>query len=123
MPDVNGMAAEAADELLSARKLRLVVRDRRADAKVAAGAVIAQTPLAQSRIHIGGEVSVVLSTGPERIHVPALAGQTLEQARQSIEAAGLHLGTVSESSEGEAGKVTSSDPRPEPWSSRGRALR
>ena len=46
--DVNGMAAEAADELLSARKLRLVVRDRRADPKVAVGAVIAQTPLAQS---------------------------------------------------------------------------
>ena len=35
VPDVNGMAAEAADELLSARKLRLVVRDRRADPKVA----------------------------------------------------------------------------------------
>jgi serine/threonine-protein kinase len=104
VPDVNGMAAEAADELLSARKLRLVVRDRRADPKVPVGAVIAQTPLAQSRIHVGGEVSVVLSTGPERIRVPALTGQALDQAKQSLEAAGLRAGQISES-DGEAGKV------------------
>jgi beta-lactam-binding protein with PASTA domain len=106
VPDVNGMAAEAADELLSARKLRLVVRDRRADPKVPVGAVIAQTPLAQSRIQAGGEVSVVLSTGPERLQVPPLVGQTLEQAKQSIEAAGLRVGPISDSDKGEPGTVT-----------------
>src|SRR5690349_20344074 len=62
VPDVVGMRAEAADELLSARKQRLVVRERRADPQVAEGAVIEQTPLAQSRVSSGGEVAVVLST-------------------------------------------------------------
>ena len=68
--------------------------------------MIAQTPLAQSRIQAGGEVSVVLSTGAATPQVPPLVGQTLEQAKQSIEAAGLRVGPVSESNEGEPGKVT-----------------
>lgn len=106
VPDVNGMSADAADELLSARKLRLVVRDRRTDPRVPPGAVIAQTPLPQSRIHLGGEVSVVVSTGAAHTEVPLLVGQTLDQAKQAIESAGLKLGPVSETNEGEPGKVT-----------------
>lgn len=107
VPDVNGMSADAADELLSARKLRLVVRDRRADPRIPAGAVIAQTPLAQSRIQLGGEVSVVLSTGAAHTEVPLLVGQTLDDAKKAIEGAGLKLGQVTEGNEGDPGKVTS----------------
>ena len=74
--------------------------------------MIAQTPLAQSRIQAGGEVSVVLSTGPERTQVPPLVGQTLEQAKQSIEAAGLRVGPISDSDKGEPGTVTGVVPEP-----------
>src|SRR5262245_4122402 len=67
VPDITGMSMDAADGLLGARKLRLVVKERRADASAAPGIVIEQAPLAQSRIDPGGEVAVVVSTGPARI--------------------------------------------------------
>jgi beta-lactam-binding protein with PASTA domain len=111
LPDVVNMSAEAADELLSARKLRLVVKERRAHPTVVAGAVISQTPLAQSRIGPGGEVSVVLSTGPARTQIPDLVGQPLEQAKAGLAAAGLHLGPITESdAPGEPGSVVATSP-------------
>jgi eukaryotic-like serine/threonine-protein kinase len=110
VPDVVGMAAGAADELLSARKLRMVVQERKPDERIAKDAVISQTPLAQSRVSAGFEVSVVVSSGPSEKKVPALTGQTFENARLALEQAGLVLGLVSEVDEGEAGTVTASVP-------------
>lgn len=108
VPEVLGMRAEAADELLSARKLRLVISERRADASSAAGTVIAQRPLAESRISPGGEVAVVVSAGPPRKQIPSeLLGMKLEDAKQLISSAGLRVGPISESSEGEPGTVIS----------------
>lgn len=111
VPDVVGMAAESADELLSARKLRFVVRERRPDTAVPAGAVIVQTPLAQSRIEAGGEVEVVVSTGPDRIAVPDLMGKSLEEAKKALEAAGLTLAGVLDVDTGEPGKVSAMTPQ------------
>lgn len=106
VPEVIGMRAEAADELLAARKLRLVISERRADASLPAGAVIAQKPLAESRIAAGSEVLVVVSAGQPRKQVPAeLLGMKLEDAKQLIVATGLRVGPISESSEGEPGTV------------------
>jgi beta-lactam-binding protein with PASTA domain len=96
IPDVVGMSAEAADELLSGRKLRLVVHERKPHPTVPVGSVISQTPLAQSRIGPGGEVAVVLSTGPGRSSVPELTGKSVEDAKKALEAAGLHAGPVTE---------------------------
>ncbi|MFI5306501.1 MAG: PASTA domain-containing protein [Polyangiales bacterium] len=112
VPDVVGISAEAADELLAARKLRLVVKERRADTTVPSGAVITQNPLAQSRIAPGGEISVVLSTGPARAQIPDLAGQPLDKAKESIEAVGLKVGQVSDSdsAQGTPGTVVTTSP-------------
>jgi len=110
VPDVVGMAADAADELLSARKLRMVVQERNPDEKIAKDAIIAQTPLAQSRVNAGEQVSVVVSSGPTKKKVPALAGQTFENAKLALEQAGLVLGPVSDAAEGEPGTVTASVP-------------
>jgi serine/threonine-protein kinase len=113
VPDVIGMRAEAADELLTARKLRLVIRERRADPAVPAGAVISQAPLAESRVSQAAEVAVVVSAGPAKRQVPlALLGMPLEQAKQTLVASGLRVGPVSESSEGEPGTVIASLPDP-----------
>jgi serine/threonine-protein kinase len=106
VPDVVGMRAEAADELLSARKLRLVVRERRADLVIAAGSVIEQTPLAQSRVSSGGEVQVVVSTGPAQRQVPNIVGKSLEDAQKALEEAGLKSGPISEADNGEPNTVT-----------------
>jgi eukaryotic-like serine/threonine-protein kinase len=106
VPDVVGMRAEAADELLSARKLRLVVRERRADPAVAAGSVIEQNPLAQSRVSSGGEVAVVVSTGPAQRTVPSIVGQALEAGQKALEEAGLKVGTLTEGDSGEPNTIT-----------------
>jgi serine/threonine-protein kinase len=91
--------------------LRLVVHERRSHPTVAAGSVISQTPLAQSRVGPGGEVAVVLSTGPSRSAVPDLLGKGLDDAKQSLEAAGLRVGPVSEvEGSGAPGSVTSTSP-------------
>jgi len=110
VPDVVGMRAEAADELLSARKLRLVVRERRADPAVAVGSVIEQNPLAQSRVTSGGEVAVVLSTGPAQRTVPNIVGQALEAAQKLLEEAGLKPGALTEGDTGEPNTVTAVSP-------------
>ena len=110
VPDVVGMRAEAADELLSARKLRLVVRERRADPTVATGSVIEQTPLAQSRVSSGGEVQVVVSTGPAQRAVPNIVGQPLEAAQKALEEAGLKAGPISDGDQGEPNTVTAVQP-------------
>lgn len=110
VPDVVGMRAEAADELLSARKLRLVVRERRADPAVASGSVIEQSPLAQSRVTSGGEVQVVVSTGPAQRAVPELVGKPLEVAQKALEDLGLKLGPIAESDSGEPNTVTATAP-------------
>jgi len=107
---VVGMRAEAADELLSARKLRLVVRERRADPAVASGSVIEQTPLAQSRVSSGGEVQVVVSTGPAQRTVPNIVGQPLEAAQKVLDEAGLKAGPVTEGDTGEPNTVTAVTP-------------
>lgn len=106
VPEVMGMRAEAADELLSARKLRLVIAERRADSALPAGSVLAQKPLAESRVAPGSEVAVVISAGPVRKQVPPeLLGMRLEDAKQLLTSSGLRVGPVSESSEGEPGTV------------------
>jgi beta-lactam-binding protein with PASTA domain len=110
VPDVVGMAADAADELLSARKLRMVVSERRADERIAKDAIVSQAPLAQSRVNASSEVTVVVSTGASTKKIPALVGQKLEEAKLALEQAGLVLGPVSETDDGPAGTVTATVP-------------
>jgi serine/threonine-protein kinase len=112
VPDVVGMTAENADELLSARKLRFVVKGRQTHPTAAAGSVIEQAPFAQSRVQAGAEVAVVLSTGPDRLKVPDVIGQSLEDAQRALDAAGLRAGSVMEVETGEPGKVTAVSPQP-----------
>jgi serine/threonine-protein kinase len=112
VPDVVGMAADNADELLSARKLRFVVKGRQTHATAPAGSVIEQEPLAQSRVQPGDEVAVVLSTGPERLKVPDVVGTSLEEAQSALEEVGLKIGPVLEVDGGESGKVTAVSPQP-----------
>jgi serine/threonine-protein kinase len=112
VPDVVGMPADASDELLSARKLRMIVQDRKPHDRIAAGSVISQAPLAQSRVQLGAEVAVVLSTGPAQKQVPPVVGLTLEDAKHALEQAGLAVGPVSDSDQGEPGTVAAAVPTP-----------
>ena len=61
------------------------------------GTVISQTPDAGSEVAEGTQISFVVSLGGgEKIAVPKLTGMTRKDAKDTLEAAGLILGTVTE---------------------------
>ncbi len=112
VPSLIGMRAEMAGELLEGRGLRLVVSEERPDAEHEEGQIAAQDPLRGSRVDRGTAVSVVVSSGVPRISVPNVIGRTLDEARASLERAGLEVGDVREGGEGAPGAVVEADPEP-----------
>lgn len=63
---------------------------------VPSGQVIATDPGVGQRVRKSDPVKVTLSKGPERIPVPDVVGQPLDQARQALTGARLTPGTTSE---------------------------
>ncbi|MFT3923792.1 MAG: PASTA domain-containing protein [Myxococcales bacterium] len=94
VPTILGLPADTANELLGARGLRPVVRERR-ESPQPAGIVIAQNPLADSLMPRDGAVELTLSSGPPaNVAVPELTGKLLPDAIKELEAAGLKAGAV-----------------------------
>ncbi len=111
VPQLVSMSTQAADEVLRARGLRLVVSGRDASQDVEAGSIAQQSPLSGSRVREGDQVSVVVSTGPQRITVPEVVGRSVADARTALTQAGLTVGDVSETGTGAAaGTVTAIEP-------------
>ena len=81
-------------------------------ADVARDRVISTDPPAGELVSEGDTVRVVVSTGPPETVVPPVAGQTLDQAERSLEAASLRLGRVTYEYHPTAqpGTVLSTDP-------------
>jgi serine/threonine-protein kinase len=59
-----------------------------------AGIVIAQDPLAGTKVKENSTVALTVSTGPGNATVPSVVGVTLNQAKSSIEAANLMVGRI-----------------------------
>ncbi|MEV6770901.1 Stk1 family PASTA domain-containing Ser/Thr kinase [Nocardia sp. NPDC051030] len=68
-----------------------VAVEKKPDAKVAVDNVIATQPLGSSRVDKGSTVTIQVSTGPQQVSVPRLAGLTQAQAEQQLNAQGLRL--------------------------------
>ncbi len=64
---------------------------------VQAGLVVETDPGPGERILHDGEIELVISKGPERYEVPDLAGKTRAQAEETLTAAGIPVGEVTES--------------------------
>ncbi|HET6869959.1 MAG TPA: Stk1 family PASTA domain-containing Ser/Thr kinase [Solirubrobacteraceae bacterium] len=58
------------------------------------GTVIAQNPLAGVKAKEGSNVSLTVSSGPGNTTVPTVVGETLQQAKSSIQIANLKVGKV-----------------------------
>ncbi len=110
VPRVIGMSPETADEILTGRGLRLVVRGQEPSMDIDEGEIAEQTPLPSSRVDTGAHVEVVVSTGMPLIDVPPVVGLGVDEARRSIAQAGLEVGRVSETGQGEPGTVTTTNP-------------
>jgi serine/threonine-protein kinase len=73
--------------------------------------VIRTEPAGGSTVRVGDLIEIYVSSGRDEVLVPTLVGQTEDQAVQTLSAAGLRLGSVSEEPSAQpAGRVIRSDP-------------
>jgi beta-lactam-binding protein with PASTA domain len=110
-PSLVGVTTSVAADVLKSRGLRLVVQEERSDDKVPAGKICGQDPLAESVLNIGGEVAVVVSTGPASKPVPDVVGKPMNDAKQLLVEGGFKVGDMIESDTGEPGTVMESSPK------------
>jgi len=94
VPRLIGMQEGAAREALAKGGLGVATVERAAHPSAAPGVVIWQDPPAGVVAREGTEVALTLSTGPQRIPVPDVAGYEAQDARLLIEAAGLKVGKI-----------------------------
>lgn len=113
VPDVAGDSSAEAAATLEDHDLEVTEREA-FDESVPAGDVISATPGSGSETSKGSEVSLVVSRGPERHDVPALAGETTTAAKKALAKHHLDLGDTSQQWHDslDEGQVISSDPSP-----------
>lgn len=92
MPDVLGVPVELATEQLADIELTLVVGGRDFSEEVPADSVISTNPAPGEGARINGEVSALVSLGPERTDVPDVSGLLVEEAQSELEVANLVIG-------------------------------
>lgn len=112
VPNVAGLTAQAAEAQLRGMNLDTSIQTR-PDAVVAEGNVIATTPSAWSSVSEKSTVTLQVSSGPEQVQVPKLAGLSQDEAAQALNAVGLRLAPEVDrapSDPAQLDKVTAQDP-------------
>lgn len=89
VPDLTGRAAQEATALVEDGDLVLAQGDPVFDEEAPEGAVVSQAPAPGERLRRGETVTVVTSRGREPIPVPAVTGDSRDEAVAAIEDAGL----------------------------------
>ncbi len=93
IPGVNGMSRADAERALEEAGIDVGDVSER-PSNTAAGMVIESLPRAGSDATIPSAVSLIVSSGPTVVLVPNVIGQTVAQARQLIENAGLMVADI-----------------------------
>jgi eukaryotic-like serine/threonine-protein kinase len=92
VPPLAGHTVNEASALLADNGLSLRVEEnRRSDAKIPAGQILAQEPQAGMRIRQQRSVKVWVSSGPRSSIVPALTGESERTAQMRVQQEGLAL--------------------------------
>lgn len=89
IPDFTGAELSTVVTTLAQARLVLTISDEVFDDDVPAGSVISQSPAPGSEVERGGEVSFVISRGPDLVAVPDVVGLPFEEAIQLVAQAGL----------------------------------
>jgi eukaryotic-like serine/threonine-protein kinase len=87
VPDVTGLTSNSAEDLLSKAGLEPAVEEAASDKPE--DEVISQSPAAGTEVDRGSRVTITVSTGPETVSVPDVAGQSRADAAAQLRAAGL----------------------------------
>ncbi|MGH3043370.1 MAG: PASTA domain-containing protein, partial [Gaiellaceae bacterium] len=110
VPNVVGIERDLAIAQIEDAELEAEVEEQ-ASTEVEQGIVIEQSPPAGSRIAKGDTVTIVVSTGPNEVEIPALAGRTYGEAAAALEDLGLVPRRVDVFSQRPVGVVASLDPK------------
>jgi beta-lactam-binding protein with PASTA domain len=96
VPNVTGMTIDQATTTLAEQSLVLLQLEPEFDnsGAVAAGLIIRQDLPPDTTVDRGAVISVVVSKGQDLVAVPSLGNLTLQQATDTLTAAGLTVGTV-----------------------------
>lgn len=109
VPDVGQFNLDLARDVLQAAGLQVGVIDT-VPSNDDFGTVQSITPPAGATVPMGRTIDVTISSGPAPVHVPDVAGVSLEVARGRIITAGLRVGTLTSSAGGKTGTVLSQLP-------------
>jgi serine/threonine-protein kinase len=93
MPAVVGENEAEAVAKLRAAGLRPSTQSQ-PSARVPAGTVISTNPSAGIELQVGSGVTVVVSSGPQRVNVPEVTGSTQAEAKAALTAVGLKVGAI-----------------------------
>jgi serine/threonine-protein kinase len=88
VPDVVGKTENEAVNALSAAGLKADIQNQSSDT-VAQGEVLSQDPAKDTEVAKGSTVTVVVSSGPAKVTVPGVKGQTQASATTTLENAGF----------------------------------
>lgn len=110
MPDLTGLAAADAVNALRARGLSVTLTQ--VASTDPAGTVIAQTPRPGERARRGTHVVLQVAKGKAAVSVPAVTGQTAQQASTTLERAGLRSTVVAVPGSQTKGTVLAQHPAP-----------
>jgi serine/threonine-protein kinase len=111
LPDVKGLGSAEAVRRLTKAGFKPSIQSE-SSATVPAGKVISTEPSADTEAQAGSPVTVLVSSGPVQVRVPAVTGQSEAEAKASLRAVGLEPGTVTkqEAAGSPAGTVLSQSP-------------
>ncbi|HVF76236.1 MAG TPA: PASTA domain-containing protein [Acidimicrobiales bacterium] len=109
LAELTGKAYDEAAKALTDAGLVPVRKDVFSD-EVETGKVVSTTPPGGTPVTKGSRITVNVSKGPETVAVPNVIGQTIDQARAALEAAGLQVAGVF--GPPKATRVFQSDPGP-----------
>ncbi|NGP05649.1 Stk1 family PASTA domain-containing Ser/Thr kinase [Rhodococcus sp. 14C212] len=90
VPDVRNLAAEIAESRLQDAGFEVSVQ-MKPDAVVASGNVVNTRPVAGVQAEEGSTVTLEVSSGPEQVQIPQLAGMNQQEALQTLAEVGLRL--------------------------------
>ncbi len=94
VPNLTGLTVEAATAALAAQGLVLTQLAPEFSDSIAAGLIMRQDLPPDSSVDRGAVISIAVSQGPDLVGVPPLGNLTLQQATDTLAAAGLVVGTV-----------------------------
>ncbi|MDG9716219.1 Stk1 family PASTA domain-containing Ser/Thr kinase [Streptomyces sp. DH24] len=91
VPDVTGDDLDDARAELTEAGLKVKIAAERVNSAYDKGRVARQTPAPDSRAAEGDTVTLTVSKGPEMVEVPDVVGDSVDDARRELEAAGFEV--------------------------------